>query len=144
MKLLLNLVFFAMIQLSITIIRGNSVVFLAIGVLAFLIFYFYDFNTVFFDTQFGKKCFNIGAFLLFVSTIGIISNEVKFVEPSSVFVIKIIISVIFLCLLVYSLFFALPKEAFDGSLVNKNVYREGMYALCRHPGVLWLIGFYFS
>ena len=40
---------------------------------------------------------------------------------------------------IYTLFFALP---FDETYVKENqgrkVYTAGMYALCRHPGVLWL------
>ncbi len=51
---------------------------------------------------------------------------------------------VFLLLLIYTLFFALPFEA---TYVEKSgprmAYTEGVYALCRHPGVLWFIGLYF-
>jgi len=48
-----------------------------------------------------------------------------------------------LALLVYTLFFAL---SFDGTYRapdrGRKVCRSGMYALCRHPGVLWFFLFY--
>ena len=51
--------------------------------------------------------------------------------------------VFFLYLLIYTLFFALP---FDETYVKESRYRkaytEGVYALCRHPGVLWFAGMY--
>ena len=53
-------------------------------------------------------------------------------------------AILFLGLLIYTLFFALP---FDETYVKENherlAYTEGVYALCRHPGVLWFAGFYF-
>lgn len=49
----------------------------------------------------------------------------------------------FLGLLIYTLFFALP---FDKTYVDpvrkRSVCQSGMYALCRHPGVIWFILFY--
>lgn len=53
------------------------------------------------------------------------------------------LSVICLALMIYSLFFALP---FGGTYVKgrgrAKVVDTGMYALCRHPGVLWFFLFY--
>ena len=47
----------------------------------------------------------------------------------------------FLGLLIYTLFFALP---FEETYCEKNklraAYTEGVYGLCRHPGVLWFAG----
>lgn len=49
----------------------------------------------------------------------------------------------FLCLLVYTLFFALPfEETYVEESRYREAYTEGMYALCRHPGVLWFAGVY--
>lgn len=52
-------------------------------------------------------------------------------------------AVFFLLLLIYTLFFALP---FDKTYLQQKgkpaVYSEGMYALCRHPGVIWFFLFY--
>ena len=51
--------------------------------------------------------------------------------------------VIALAGLVYTLFFALPFSAtYVQQSTGRKAYTEGIYALCRHPGVLWLGGFY--
>ena len=51
----------------------------------------------------------------------------------------------FLLLLIYALFFALPfQETYVVQNVGNKVCAQGMYALCRHPGVLWFTGFYLS
>ena len=47
--------------------------------------------------------------------------------------------VIALAGLVYTLFFALPFSAtYVQQSTGRKAYTEGIYALCRHPGVLWL------
>ena len=52
---------------------------------------------------------------------------------------------IFFLLLLYTLFFALPFEkTYVRGESAPRVYSEGVYALCRHPGVLWFIGLYAS
>ena len=56
-----------------------------------------------------------------------------------------IFALCFLLLLCYTLFFALPfEETYVRESRGRRVCRTGMYALCRHPGVLWYAGFYFS
>lgn len=53
-----------------------------------------------------------------------------------------IICLLFFLSLIYTLFFALP---FEGTYVEQEklkVYDQGVYALCRHPGILWFFGFY--
>ena len=50
---------------------------------------------------------------------------------------------LFLCLLIYTLFFALPfEETYCEENKLRAAYTEGMYGLCRHPGVLWFAGAY--
>lgn len=52
---------------------------------------------------------------------------------------------LFFALLLYTLFFAIPFGAsYLDNAGGRLVYRRGMYALCRHPGVLWYAGFYFG
>ena len=56
-----------------------------------------------------------------------------------------ILALCFLLLLCYTLFFALPfEETYVRESRGRRVCRTGMSALCRHPGVLWYAGFYFS
>ena len=57
-------------------------------------------------------------------------------------IVMAILAVFFLFLFFYSLFFVLPvKETYVGSNDLKLV-DTGMYALCRHPGVIWLTLFF--
>ena len=52
-------------------------------------------------------------------------------------------ALLFLGLLIYTLFFALPfQETYVDQTAGAKTYDKGMYALCRHPGVLWFTGFY--
>ena len=49
----------------------------------------------------------------------------------------------FLALLIYTLFFALPfEETYCEENKLRAAYTEGVYGLCRHPGVLWFAGAY--
>ena len=48
-----------------------------------------------------------------------------------------------LALLIYTLFFALPFDTtYRDPTKKRPVCRTGMYALCRHPGVVWFVLFY--
>ena len=47
----------------------------------------------------------------------------------------------FLGMLIYTLFFALPfEETYCEENKLRAAYTEGVYGLCRHPGVLWFAG----
>ena len=60
-----------------------------------------------------------------------------------VFFIFTLLAFLFLVLLVYTLFFALPfHDTYIHGTTAPSLCRSGVYALCRHPGVLWLSGFY--
>ena len=52
---------------------------------------------------------------------------------------------VFCCCFATLFSFALPfEETYVRESRGRRVCRTGMYALCRHPGVLWYAGFYFS
>jgi len=55
----------------------------------------------------------------------------------------LLLAILFLALLIYTLFFALPFEETYVAQDAHKTYDKKMYALCRHPGVLWFAGFYF-
>lgn len=119
--------------------------FILIGLLAFLFFAVYDINSVIFKNNVINSFFFLGSFLLIFATVGIILasfNDIIWdLWWMSIFGI---LSIFFLILLVYTLFFALPfNETYIINNGSPKVYRNGLYALCRHPGVLWFAGFYF-
>lgn len=119
--------------------------FIIIGLLAFLLFVVYDINNVILKNNIINSFFFLGSLLLIFATTGIIIQSfhdiIWNIWRMSVFGI---LSLFFLTLLIYTLFFALP---FNETYIIKNgspkIYRNGLYALCRHPGVLWFVGFYF-
>lgn len=115
------------------------------GILAFLLFLLYDINSVILKKKVINGFFLFGSVLLISATVGMIwksSNQIEwnFWEM----IIFGLMAIVFFILLIYTLFFALP---FDTTYVKQKVapqvYRDGVYALCRHPGVLWFTGFYF-
>lgn len=119
--------------------------YLCTGILAFFLYYIYDLNSVCFHTRFFKSFFTIGSLLLAVSTVKLIWRAAKSSLFSEFSIVSLCLAFIFLALLIYTLFFALPfKKTYGQSdSLPSVVHTTGMYAICRHPGVLWLSGFYF-
>ena len=121
-----------------------------IGGVAFLLFIIYDLEQA---GAFGRQFHNIvrlffllGFVFLTFSTINVVRMRVAtlaFWKFHSAFFL--FCAVCFLFLLIYTLFFALPfQETYIVQDVGNRVCARGMYALCRHPGVLWFTGFYLS
>lgn len=54
-----------------------------------------------------------------------------------------VMTLLFGCLLVYSLFIEIPfQSTYLNKVPNRHAVMTGTYALCRHPGVLWLMFLY--
>ena len=117
------------------------------GTISFILFMFYDLEqTGAVSHRFHKITkyfFPIGSVLLVLATVGLLWKMHLFaVEWDRNCIIFLISSVVFLGLLIYTLFFALPfAETYVAQEAHKT-YDKKMYALCRHPGVLWFAGFY--
>lgn len=116
---------------------------LGLGIVGFFCYFLYDENSVKKIAGWMGSLFLVGSILLVAAT-GILfwkNREGMFRTP----VDKAWMAggVFFLCLLVYTLFFALPFEAtYVEESKYREAYTEGIYALCRHPGVLWFGGVY--
>ena len=118
-------------------------IYIAIGCLAFVFLYAFDLNKIIFLHKNINICFAIGIALLAVSTTGVLfSNNKSFEVPVPSQLFFGLLSIIAMLLTLYSLFFALPfgKTYIEVEKV-RPVVDTGMYALCRHPGVIW---FFFS
>lgn len=113
-----------------------------IGVIAYVLYFVYDYNSIHKQKKFLKLFFLIGTLLLVGATI---YATIKYFVYSSIIYILItsIIGIVFLCLLIYTLFFSIP---FDSTYVKQSegrlAYTKGMYSICRHPGMLWFLGLY--
>lgn len=117
-------------------------VYVVLGCMAYVFFVLYDYACIYKKHKFFKLYFAAGVCLLLISTAALSVRSFSQTEsPALRIAILLIIALIFLGLLVYTLFFAIPFSATYVSGESK-LCTEGVYALCRHPGVLWLAGFY--
>jgi protein-S-isoprenylcysteine O-methyltransferase Ste14 len=120
--------------------------FVILGLIAFLLFLLYDINSVILRKKLLKSCFFLGTLLLAAATTGIIITSWG---QTGFDIIRLCffggLALAFLGLLLYTLFYALPFSAtYVKTELPCEVCDSGVYALCRHPGVLWFTGFYLS
>lgn len=121
-----------------------------VGGLAFLLFIIYDLEQAgVFRKRFHKFVrlfFLLGFVFLAFSTIRIAGLQAVACTSWTLHAVVFLgCALCFLLLLIYTLFFALPfQETYVVQNVGYKVCAQGMYALCRHPGVLWFTGFYLS
>jgi len=117
------------------------------GLAAFPFFLLYDINAAIIRSRLLGGSFFIGCILLFGSTAGIVSISLDYIKINAFTVVCIMFAFVFLTLLVYTLFVVLSfKDTYfpdmEHNTNKKEVCSCGFYALCRHPGVLWLTGAY--
>lgn len=120
--------------------------YLAAGVIAFGMFFLYDVNSFTWKNRVLHGFFLLGNGILVLATAVCLITQVMEKEPP---VWRIVVfgalAVSQAALLIYTLFFALPFETTYTRMEEKpSVYRDGVYALCRHPGVLWFFFLYLS
>lgn len=119
-------------------------IYIILGVVAYIFFVLYDINSVVIKNKLLSCSFFAGVLLLAAATCGIILSSLGKIEWNIIRVgVYGAVSLVFIILLIYSLFFALPfEDTYLKMGTPPKVYRSGVYALCRHPGVICLIGFY--
>ena len=115
-----------------------------LGSAGFLLYFIYDINSVRKQNRLLQKFFAAGTILVVLSLFmelwsawGQCSHRIGRMIGFGIG------AMCFLALLIYTLFFALP---FEQTYCEENrlraAYTEGVYGLCRHPGVLWFAGAY--
>ena len=115
-----------------------------LGSAGFLLYFIYDINSIKKKNTFFQKFFAWGTVLVALSLV----MELWFSWGQCQHRIGRIIgfgtgALCFLALLIYTLFFALPfEETYCEENKLRAAYTEGVYGLCRHPGVLWFAGAY--
>ena len=126
---------------------GRIVLFIGLGAGAFLLFFLYEAHVVSGRFRVLHACFLSGCLLLTAATLGLAAGAVMCPDAIPARLIGGGCgALVFLALLVYTLFFALPFSATYTQAGGTQgtgkpcVCRTGVYALCRHPGVLWLAG----
>lgn len=110
------------------------------GAAAFGLFVLYDINSVVWKKKTLRSFFALGVLLLLAAT-GICllrSFGSSRLFHNSAAVLYLIPGAVSFALMIYSLFFALPfGETYVHVSGKAAPCDRGMYALCRHPGVLW-------
>jgi len=108
------------------------------GSIAFLFFVVFDYYTLYNKGR-KKKLYGLAGLSLFIysAVMTIITSEtIRF--PVTIRFIGGILWVLFLFMLIYSLFLELPfVKTYGKEVHSRDLVDKGTYGLCRHPGVLW-------
>ena len=117
---------------------------LCLGIAAFILFFLYDWNSITAQRKVLQAGFFLG-FLLLIAATGLdLFAAFRGGAISGLWdLLLLLAAVLFLAALIYCLFFALPfKETYEEQDLGRRVYSGGVYALCRHPGILCFFGLY--
>ncbi len=120
-----------------------SLALLALGAAGFALMALSDWLCVLRRRAWGGRLFTLGCALLAAATLGLLAGRGA---PRPAALVWWALAAAMLGLLAYTLLAALPAGGSDvlppqpGQL--RPLVDTGVYALCRHPGVLWLGGFY--
>ena len=108
------------------------------GIIAFLMLYVYDLNLIYKKNRFLKNFFMIGSSVIVLTTL--INIIIYFPKSWNFTMIVYTILALLSCGgLIYTLFFALDVEkAYGNDCCDQTCIKSGIYALCRHPGVIWM------
>lgn len=110
-----------------------------LGCLSFVLFFLGDINDLRWKNKALSLCFPFGFLMLIaVYFFLVIKNALPVFTPLSILFAGL--AILFLLLTIHSLFLAIPfaaSYAYPGQL--RPVHTRGVYALCRHPGVLFFI-----
>lgn len=109
---------------------------------AFILFFVYDWNSIHWRNSVIQKFFAMGSILLVCSAAGVLVTEKnRFLWGDRKLTVILFLFIVNVILLIYTLFFALPfEETYQKASQKRSAYTGKIYALCRHPGVLWLGG----
>lgn len=117
---------------------------LILGLTAFVLYFLYDINSVTRNLQFVHSFFALGTVLFGMATVLelVAAWSAGFFSGDGDVVLLLGAGICFGAL-IYCLFFALPfQETYAEQHIGRHVYSEGVYGLCRHPGILCFFGMY--
>ena len=113
------------------------------GLIVFGLYALYEFNSVKWKHWLPRRFFLAGTVLLALATVAQVACALKTTGLQGSSWLFLAAAVLFFVLLIYTLFFALPfEETYIQQNEKPRVYSGGMYAICRHPGVIWFFLFY--
>lgn len=117
---------------------------LFLGTTGFFLCFLYDINSFTVRSKLLHSTFGIGSALIAAATILDLRNAWKSDAFSgSMDLLLLLLSIACFAALIYCLFFALPfHETYTEQNERRPVYDRGVYALCRHPGILCFFGMF--
>lgn len=117
-------------------------IYISIGCVAFILMLIFDLNKIRLDHRYLNSLFMAGILLLLFCSAAIALNDYNSQILTFWKWITGILALFSLILLIYTLFGAIPFKKTYIEYERNNVVHTGIYALCRHPGVLWFFFFY--
>ena len=116
-------------------------IYLGLGILGFVMLLLFDICSLC-EKSIIKYFFGISGFsLIFVSSVFLVRINSDVIFSYTLRVVALSLALIFLFLLIYSVFIEVGKKTYQYK--NQNILiTTGTYALSRHPGVLWFLFVY--
>lgn len=117
---------------------------LLLGITGFILCFLYDINSFTLRSRVLHSTFGIGTALIAVATVLDLRTAWK-ADAFSGFpdLLLLLLGAACFAALIYCLFFALPfHETYAEQTGGRCVYDRGVYALCRHPGILCFFGMF--
>ena len=117
---------------------------LGLGIAGFLLYLLYDINSFTAHVRLPRIFFMLGSILIATATVLDFHSARKMGAIAGITDLLLLAAgIACFAALIYCLFFALPfQETYTAQTAGRKVYDAGVYALCRHPGVLCFAGMY--
>lgn len=117
---------------------------LLLGIAAFVLYFIYDINSFRWNNRLLRSGFLVGTLLIAVATgIDLLDAWRSHAFSGIGDLLLVAGACLWFALLIYCLFFALPfQQTYTEQSTGNRVYRGGVYALCRHPGIPCFFFFY--
>lgn len=112
------------------------------GLLGFVLYFLYDINSITLRSKLLHSSFTIGtAFIAVATGVDLWSAFKSNAFSGFTDFVFLVLSALSFAALIYCLFFALPfQETYAEQTTDRSVCDKGVYALCRHPGILCFFG----
>ena len=112
------------------------------GLLGFVLYFLYDINSITVRSKLLHSSFTIGtAFIAVATGVDLWSAFKSNAFSGFTDFVFLVLSALSFAGLISCLFFALPfQETYAEQATDRSVCDKGVYALCRHPGILCFFG----
>jgi len=117
---------------------------LGLGVGAFVLYLLYDVNSIRWNQKLPRSFFTVGTLMLAAAAgIDLCGAYAQGAFGGAADILLLAAAAVNFMALIYSLFFALPfDDTYQKQSCGRRVCDKGVYALCRHPGILFFFGMY--